>query len=132
MPNPSQLIVVESEPYLQVILEAALGDSATVNYASTGAQCLSGLGQSAAIFIDLLLEDVDGLSLVERIRLQNREVPIIAFVAQTEIGSLNIEEAATRSMAEKSGADAVFFAPFNLGEILHTTSRILQPVAATA
>ena len=132
MSNSSQLTVVESEPYLQVILDAALGDAARVDHASTSEQCLSSLNQNAAIFIDLLLEDVDGLSLIERIRLQNREIPIIAFVAQTEMGALNIEEAATRSMAEQSGADAVFFAPFNLGEILHTTSRMLQPIAATA
>lgn len=132
MPNATQLIVVETNPYLQVILDAALGETAEVNHAHSSDLCLAAIESTSAMFVDLMLEDVDGLSLIEKIRMKDAQIPIIAFVAQTEIGSLQIEEAATRSMAEQCGADAVFFAPFNLGEILHTTTRMLEPIAATA
>ncbi|MDB4576272.1 response regulator [bacterium] len=132
MPNRSRLIVAETEPYLQVILDAALGESAKVEHISQSKECLAELENVDGVFVDLMLDDLDGLSLIETIRLRDRELPIIAFVTQNEIVSLNIQESATRAMAEHSGADAVFFAPFNLGEILHATNRLLLPVAEIA
>ena len=99
MPNKSRLIVAETEPYLQVILDAALGESAKVEHISQSKECLAELENVDAVFVDLMLDDLDGLSLIETIRLRDRELPIIAFVTQNEIVSLNIQEAATRAMA---------------------------------
>lgn len=133
MHETSKIIVVENTPYLQVILDAAFSETGhDVSLASTANQCFDELAQCSAIFVDLLLEDMDGLSLIERIRLKNHSIPVIAFVAQTEIDSIGIEEAATRSMSEQSGANAVFFSPFNLGEIVNTTHRLLQNTIAEA
>lgn len=132
MPQEKKLVVVESTPYMQVMLEAALGDTAQVLQLGSAMECLAELDSSSCVFVDLMLEEIDGLSLIEKIRLRNRNIPVAAFVASTEITSLEIDASATRSMAHQSGADAVFITPFNPGEILHTVSQFIEPVAASA
>ncbi|MGB5326335.1 MAG: response regulator [Pseudomonadales bacterium] len=132
MRTPKKLIVVENTPYMQVILEAALGDGAEVQQVGGTMECIAALDSAACIFVDLMLEEIDGLSLIEKIRLRNRTIPVAAFVSSSELASLDINASATRSMAHQSGADAVFITPFNLGEIILTVSQFLEPVAATA
>lgn len=132
MPTPKKLVVVENTPYMQVMLEAALGDSAEVQQLGGAMECIAELDSASCIFVDLMLEEIDGLSLIEKIRLRNRTIPVAAFVSSSELASLDIDASATRSMAHQSGADAVFITPFNLGEIILTVSQFLEPVAATA
>ncbi|NNL10802.1 MAG: response regulator [Pseudomonadales bacterium] len=127
-----KLIVVESAPYMQVMLDAALGDKTQVLQLGGAMECIGELDSASCIFVDLMLEEIDGLSLIEKIRLRNRDIPVAAFVASTELNSLDIDATATRSMAHQSGADAVFITPFNLGEIMQTVTQFLEPVAATA
>ena len=80
--------------------------------------------------VDLMLEDMDGLSLIEDIRMKNPLVPIVAFMSEQQPEELAIQERALRKMAASSGADAVFTAPFNLGEIRNTLLRLSQQLQA--
>lgn len=132
MTAPKKLVVVENAPYMQVMLDAALGEKAEVILLGGAMECMAELDSATCIFVDLMLEEIDGLSLIEKIRLRNRSIPVAAFVASQELTSLDIDASATRSMAHQSGADAVFITPFNLGEIVHTVSEFLEPAAATA
>lgn len=121
-----RVAVVESKPHLFNILKSVLEYSdAAINLRQTAQQCLQNL-DSSIILVDLLFEDMDGLSLIEEIRLKNRKVPIVGFVCQTQIDSLDIEEQTIRMMAEQSGVNAFFLAPFNLGEVVNTINRLLH------
>lgn len=132
MPSAKKLLVVENAPYMQVMLEAALGEHTDVQQLGGAMECLADLDSASCVFVDLMLEEIDGLSLIEKIRMRNSTVPVAAFVASAEFTALDIDASATRTMAHQSGADAVFITPFNLGEIVHTVSQFLEPVAATA
>ena len=71
-----------------------------------------------------MLEDMDGLSLIEEIRMHKPEAPVIAFIPAASGKQLELEEQSLRKMALQSGANALFIAPFNLGEIAGTIDRL--------
>ncbi len=110
-------------------LRAALGTSITergyelVNV-SNSQQALATVASAQITLVDLLLDDMDGLSLIEEIRARHRNMHIIAVLPdRVARDQLDMEDAAIVQMASQSGANAVFIAPFNLGELLTTIDR---------
>jgi DNA-binding response OmpR family regulator len=129
MPEAAQanvLSVIESAPFLSRILNSAYVDSScNVMHYTTAKQGFNNAELAALVCVDLLLEDVDGTSLIEDIRLAHPELPIIGFINQQDCSSSDVEAQHIRAVTESSGANAVVFAPFNLGELMLTVERLL-------
>ena len=82
---------------------------------------------------DLLLDDMDGLSLIEEMRSIEPNAEIIALLSDTSAlsnvvleGGLDLNAEAVRKMAIESGAHAVFISPFNLGELVEAIHRLSE------
>ena len=145
----ANIFVIESQPNLSVTLESCVDsncldsnvDGSDKNYrvmafeqvkeAFTEFNRLYGeLNFSnidnALVFVDLLLEDRDGLSLIEKIRNDYHGLNIIAFMPENSIIQGTLENLELRSQAEAAGANAVLIAPFNLHEIVSTIRRMVE------
>ncbi len=75
------------------------------------------------VFVDLMLEEMDGLSVVETIRNQYHQLSIAAFVCKQSVSG-PLEDLQLKSQAEASGANLVLLAPFNLREIGSCVDRL--------
>ena len=130
--HPITLTLTESQQKLLPVLEAVLDRSSyTLQHAENAGQCLKFVQHSQLVLVDLFLDDIDGLSLIEEIRLQQPQAPIIAFLCNENADVLDLSETEITLMATQSGASAVFIAPYNLAELLTTIERLsVQPVAA--
>lgn len=85
---------------------------------------------NALVFVDLFLEDRDGLSLIENIRNDYHGLNIIAFLPENSIIQGALENLELRNQAEAAGANAVLIAPFNLHEIVSTVRRLAEEAPA--
>lgn len=122
-PSP-QIVVVENTPHLSLVLEGVPNKQySAISSASSARECLESLCD-AVFLVDLMLEDMDGLSLIEEIRIKKPYAPVIAFIPAKSSAQLELEEKSLRKMAVQSGANALFIAPFNLGEITGTIDRL--------
>ncbi len=70
------------------------------------------------VILDIMLPDMDGLQLCERIRLTNIETPIIFLTAK--------DNPADKVLGLKKGADDYLTKPFNLEELLLRLSILLR------
>lgn len=84
------------------------------------------------IILDVMLPEIDGISVCETIRLNNKEIPILILSAKNS--------SADRVLGLKKGADDYLTKPFNLEELLLRVQKLLvkseqitrtQPVADT-
>jgi two-component system alkaline phosphatase synthesis response regulator PhoP len=70
------------------------------------------------IIMDVMLPEVDGISVTENIRLQNNEVPILILSAKNT--------SADRVFGLKKGADDYLTKPFNLEELLLRVQKLIE------
>lgn len=70
------------------------------------------------IIMDVMLPGVDGISVIENIRLQNNEVPILILSAKNT--------SADRVAGLKKGADDYLTKPFNLEELLLRVHKLIE------
>lgn len=82
------------------------------------------------IFVDLMLEEMDGLSVVEKFRNQYHQLGIAAFVCTQNLAG-PLEELQLKSQAESGGANLVLLAPFNLREIGSCVARLFAASSET-
>ena len=82
------------------------------------------------VFVDLSLDDCDGLSLIEKLRNDYHGLKIVAFLPESSISTGALENLELRNQAESAGANAVLIAPFNLHEIVASVSRLTEESAA--
>ena len=87
-------------------------------------------GESKIALVDLILEDMDGLSLIEELRARDRSLHIIAVMCKKELAAIDMSAESITLMASQCGANAVFTAPFNLAELLATIDRFLETATA--
>jgi len=120
-------VLAESDAPLRDVLQSAL-DSHNLNAitALDANECLAMAANADIVLLDLMLDGMDGLSLLEALRTEQPSVPLIAFIGQKSIDSLDLDAEALQVLAIKSGANAVFIAPFNLAELLTTTDRLCE------
>ena len=141
-PAPTPVVIVEGSPQLASVLATVLDTNQyPVTQLSCARDCLQSLpGQNGVTYlVDLLLEDMDGL-LIEELRMQQPQASVVAFLSQPtgKTGSADsnmedmLEEQSLRKLTERSGADALFVAPFNLGEIVCTIERLAALTSAEA
>lgn len=70
------------------------------------------------IILDVMLPELDGISVTETIRLSNNEVPILILSAKNS--------SADRVLGLKKGADDYLTKPFNLEELLLRVSKLID------
>ena len=127
-----EIVVVENSPNLNSILERTPNKHCSgISRKVSAKACLETM-RDAVYLVDLMLEDMDGLSLIEEIRMRKPDIPVIAFIATTSTPDFELEEQALRKMAFQSGANALFIAPLNLGEIVGTLDRLALEYQAEA
>jgi two-component system alkaline phosphatase synthesis response regulator PhoP len=121
MPAKYSVLLVEDEENLHEALK--------LNLELEGYEITSAFdGQSALlkieneyfdlIIMDVMLPGVDGISVIENIRLQNNEVPILVLSAKNT--------SADRVTGLKKGADDYLTKPFNLEELLLRVQKLIE------
>ncbi|MDR9499514.1 MAG: response regulator, partial [Hydrogenovibrio sp.] len=93
----SRILVVEDEPDVAEVLATLLAKHGyQVDIASTGEQALSCLQSTAydAMTLDLMLPDIFGLEIINRVRQQSHtaDIPIIVVSAKVEAGKLAMKK----------------------------------------
>ncbi|HZD59670.1 MAG TPA: response regulator [Anaerolineae bacterium] len=123
--NGARILVIDDEEQIRRLLRVALeGHDYQIDEAPSGHD---GLRQAATfhpdlIILDLGLPDLDGLTVLERIR-EWSQVPIIILTVQ--------EDESEKIKALDSGADDYVTKPFSMGELLARIRVALRHVAKT-
>jgi two-component system KDP operon response regulator KdpE len=110
--DATTILIVEDEPSIRRLLRATLGanDYRTLE-AATGAEALAALRHHRPdlVLLDLGLPDLDGLALIDKIRMANA-VPIVILSSRGD--------EATKVTALDAGADDYVTKPFGAEELL--------------
>ena len=107
------VLLVEDEENLRDVLKLNLEmEGYGVSVEEDGIAALKAVGNEHfdIIILDVMLPGIDGISVCERIRLENNEVPILILSARNS--------SADRVLGLKKGADDYLTKPFNLEELL--------------
>jgi len=115
------ILLVEDEENLQEALKLNLeieGYEVTSSY--DGAAAIKSFQQEYfdLIILDVMLPELDGISVCETIRLINHDVPILILSAKNS--------SADRVLGLKKGADDYLTKPFNLEELLLRVNKLLR------
>jgi two-component system, OmpR family, alkaline phosphatase synthesis response regulator PhoP len=91
-----------------------------VSSAYTGADALKAVKNEYfdLIILDVMLPEIDGITVCENIRVQQNDVPILMLSAKNS--------GADRVLGLKKGADDYLTKPFNLEELLLRVSKLIQ------
>lgn len=121
MENKFSILLVEDEENLQEALKLNLeleGYSVTGVY--DGAEALKTVQQEYfnLIILDVMLPEIDGITVCETIRLQNNDIPILILSAKNS--------SADRILGLKKGADDYLTKPFNLEELLLRVNKLIK------
>ncbi len=115
------ILLVEDEENLQEALKLNLElEDYEVTSAWNGIEALELMQREHfdLMILDVMLPELDGISVAETIRLQNNDIPILILSAKNS--------SADRVMGLKKGADDYLTKPFNLEELLLRVSKLLQ------
>ena len=115
------ILLVEDEENLQEALKLNLemeGYEVTGSY--DGVDALKMLQQEHfdLIILDVMLPEMDGIAVLETIRLSNTEIPILILSARNS--------SADRVLGLKKGADDYLTKPFNLEELLLRVNKLIK------
>jgi two-component system, OmpR family, alkaline phosphatase synthesis response regulator PhoP len=115
------ILLVEDEENLQEALKLNLElEGYEVSSSYDGADALRQFQQEHfdLIILDVMLPELDGISVCETIRLSNSEVPILILSARNS--------SADRVLGLKKGADDYLTKPFNLEELLLRVTKLIR------
>src|SRR5437868_271734 len=115
------VLLVEDEENLHEALKLNLElEGYEITSAYDGSQALQKVEQEYfdLIIMDVMLPEVDGISVTENIRLQNNDVPILILSAKNT--------SADRVFGLKKGADDYLTKPFNLEELLLRVQKLIE------
>ena len=115
------ILLVEDEENLHEALKLNLElEGYEVTSAFDGAQALKAVQNEYfdLIIMDVMLPELDGISVSENIRLQGNEVPILILSAKNS--------SADRILGLKKGADDYLTKPFNLEELLLRVNKLIH------
>ena len=117
----ANILLVEDEENLHSTLKLNLElEHYSVTSAFDGKQALKAIKDEYfdVVIMDVMLPEIDGITVTETIRLQNNEVPILILSAKNA--------SADRILGLKKGADDYLTKPFNLEELLLRVSKLIQ------
>ena len=108
-----KLLVVEDNPKLGPMLAGGLRDEGhVVDLATTGTEAIDfcDLGQYDAIVLDLMIPEIDGLGVLDRLRRGGDATPVLILTAKDDVGS--------RVEGLDRGGDDYLVKPFEFEELL--------------
>jgi two-component system alkaline phosphatase synthesis response regulator PhoP len=114
------ILLVEDEENLQEALKLNLElEDYEVTVADNGLSALDAVQKEHfdLMILDVMLPELDGISVCENIRLQNNDIPILILSAKSS--------SADRVLGLKKGADDYLTKPFNLEELLLRVSKLV-------
>jgi len=115
------ILLVEDEENLQEALKLNLEfEGYEVTGVYDGVEALKAVRNEYfdLIILDVMLPELDGISVCESIRLQNNEIPILILSAKNS--------GADRVLGLKKGADDYLTKPFNLEELLLRVHKLIN------
>ncbi|MDO9374133.1 MAG: response regulator transcription factor [Bacteroidota bacterium] len=115
------ILLVEDEENLQEALKLNLElEGYEVTSAWDGLEALKAIQQEHfdLMILDVMLPEMDGISVCENIRLQNNDIPILILSARNN--------SADRVLGLKKGADDYLTKPFNLEELLLRVNKLVD------
>jgi two-component system alkaline phosphatase synthesis response regulator PhoP len=115
------ILLVEDEENLQEALKLNLElEGYEVTSAYDGVEALRYVQQEHfdLMILDVMLPELDGISVCETIRLQNNDIPILILSARNS--------SADRVLGLKKGADDYLAKPFNLEELLLRVNKLVD------
>jgi two-component system, OmpR family, alkaline phosphatase synthesis response regulator PhoP len=121
MSNEPSILLVEDEENLHEALKLNLElEGYEVTSAFTGNEAMQKVQGEYfdLIILDVMLPDVDGISITETIRVQNNHVPILILSAKNT--------SSDRVLGLKKGADDYLTKPFNLEELLLRVQKLID------
>ena len=119
--NKASILLVEDEENLHEALKLNLElEGYSVSSAADGSEALKAIEQEYfdLIILDVMLPEVDGITVMETIRVQNNQVPILILSAKNT--------SADRVLGLKKGADDYLTKPFNLEELLLRVQKLIE------
>ncbi|MGB8192744.1 MAG: response regulator transcription factor [Chitinophagaceae bacterium] len=119
--NKASILLVEDEENLHEALKLNLElEGYGVSSAMDGTEALRAIEQEYfdLIILDVMLPEVDGITVTETIRVQNNQVPILILSAKNT--------SADRVLGLKKGADDYLTKPFNLEELLLRVQKLIE------
>lgn len=117
----ANILLVEDEENLHEALRMNLEmEGYEVSSAYAGNEALSKINNEYfdLIILDIMLPEIDGISITETVRVNNNEVPILMLSAKNS--------GADRVLGLKKGADDYLTKPFNLEELLLRVEKLLE------
>lgn len=117
----ASILLVEDEEHLHHALKLNLElEHYTVTSAFDGAEALKAIEAEHfdLIIMDVMLPEIDGISVTESIRVHNLEVPILMLSAKST--------SADKILGLKKGADDYITKPFNLEELLIRVEKLIS------
>lgn len=121
MSNRPSILLVEDEENLHEALKLNLElEQYEITSAFTGSEALQKIQSEYfdLIILDVMLPDVDGISITETVRVQNNQVPILILSAK--------DTSSDRVLGLKKGADDYLTKPFNLEELLLRVQKLID------
>jgi putative nucleotidyltransferase with HDIG domain len=119
--RPARILVVDDEEPVRVMIGATLERQGhEVQFASSGREALAALEQSVfdLVLTDIVMKDGNGIVLLERIRSQQPQIPVVMVTAIHDIG------VAIESM--RRGAYDYLLKPFERHHLITTVQRALD------
>lgn len=119
--SKANILLVEDEENLHDTLKLNLEmEGYSITSAYTGNQALKAIQNEYfdLIIMDIMLPEIDGISVTENIRVQQLEVPVLILSAKNT--------GADRVLGLKKGADDYMTKPFNLEELLLRVEKLIQ------
>lgn len=117
----ASILLVEDEENLQEALKLNLEmEGYEVSSAFDGAAALKTLQNEYfdLLILDIMLPEVDGISVLESLRLQNNTMPVLILSAKSN--------SADKVLGLKKGADDYLTKPFNLEELLLRVHKLIE------
>ena len=115
------ILLVEDEENLHEALKLNLElEGYGITSAYTGTQALKAIQNEYfdLVIMDIMLPEVDGISVTENIRVQHLDVPVLILSAKNT--------GADRVLGLKKGADDYMVKPFNLEELILRVNKLIQ------
>jgi two-component system, OmpR family, alkaline phosphatase synthesis response regulator PhoP len=115
------ILVVEDEENLKEALKLNLEmEGYEVSCAGNGLEALKKMENEFfdLVIMDIMLPEIDGITVTETLRLQNNEVPILILSAKSS--------SADRVLGLKKGADDYLIKPFNLEELFLRVQKLIR------
>lgn len=121
MDRKYSILLVEDEENLHEALKLNLElEQYEVTGAHDGVEALKAIQKEHfdLMILDVMLPEMDGISVCEAVRLQHNDIPILILSAKNS--------SADRVLGLKKGADDYLTKPFNLEELLLRVAKLLQ------